>query len=109
MKNEVKKLSAGTQSGIVGTESDEVGPLPSRTKAQRRKYLRAWRAKGRTHCDCGRAAEIKRGDGDDVCAWCALLETRRERAEQRRVWVLNRYGYKHGGIATHGFQIGEQV
>ena len=84
-------------------------PLPSRTKAQRRKYLRAWRARGREYCDCGAPATVKRGDGEDVCAWCALLETRRERAEQRRVWVLNRYGYKHGGIATHGFQIGEQV
>jgi hypothetical protein len=92
-----------------GGQLRTAAPLPSRTKAERREYLRAWRARGRDQCDCGAPATVKRGDGEDVCERCALLETRRERAEQRRVWVLNRYGYKHGGIATHGFQIGQLV
>lgn len=80
------------------------------TKAERRQYLREWRAAGRKHCECGRAAVVKRSGAEgNICERCALLETRRERAEQRRLRSKSRYGYKRGGLPEHGFSIGELV
>lgn len=94
---------------VTGGVAKNPRPLPSRTPAQRREYQRARRAAGRRTCDCGQPATVRRGDGEDICARCALLEERRERAEQRRLRSRSRYGYKFGGMESHGFQIGEQV
>ena len=84
-----------------------------RTTAQalkQRQYLREWRARGRRHCECGRAATVKRtGAEGSICERCARLEERRERAEQRRTRNRSRYGYKRGGLPEHELKIGEQV
>lgn len=103
-------LLVKTPDVVTGGAAKNPRPMPSRTKDERREYLRAWRARGRKTCECGREATVKRtGAEGNICERCALLETRRERAEQRRAWSKSRYGYKFGGLQTHGFAVSEQV